>query len=208
MSVFTTLVESRRSIRKFRENPPPRELLLEMIRCTSFAPSPSNSRPVRYIAVNSPDIRGEILTRLDAGRAELLDQIDEAGLSKRLKNRINVYFRYSEFMLNAPWLLAAGTAPVKTFAGHLREQGLQVNEKSGNDVDIALGASLQTLMLKGAELGIGTCVLTAPMTFLESLSDIRGFETVNLKCFIAAGYPDETPGYIERSTPDDIFQEL
>jgi hypothetical protein len=46
------------------------------------------------------------------------------------------------------------------------------------------------------------------MTFLESLSDIRGFETVNLKCFIAAGYPDETPGYIERSTPDDIFQEL
>jgi nitroreductase len=58
-------------------------------------------------------------------------------------------------------------------------------------------------MLKGAELGVGTCILTAPFVFIPDLSksihpDIR------VTCFVTAGHPAENPRPLTRISVEDL----
>jgi nitroreductase len=50
-------IESRRSIRKFKPEPIPREELDEILRLASFAPSAWNLQPWRFIVVTDPSLK-------------------------------------------------------------------------------------------------------------------------------------------------------
>ena len=63
MSQVDSLLEflrSRRSIRKFKPEPPPRELLLKVIDAARFAPSAKNSQPWRFIIVEDPEVKSRL----------------------------------------------------------------------------------------------------------------------------------------------------
>lgn len=56
----TEAAESRRSIRRFEQEPIPAEHLREMIRITSLAPSANNLQPWRFVVVESAELRGRL----------------------------------------------------------------------------------------------------------------------------------------------------
>ena len=58
-------IETRRSVRRFREDPVPQETLRELIRLASYAPSWKNSQTVRWLPVTDR----ALLQRLAAGPA-------------------------------------------------------------------------------------------------------------------------------------------
>jgi nitroreductase len=211
MPTLDALIKQRRSIRKYRDEVPPADLIEAAIRCGAMAPSPSNLQPVRFIRINSPDVRRRLHQSLVAGHADLLDQLAKAADGpKRLKNWINTYRRYSEFMVSAPVLLALATVKAAAgFARKLLQAGILPRGTRGEaDLDLTVGLALSGLILKVQELGLGSCVLTAPLVFIADAEAVLGLEDVALKCFVTVGFPDEAPAGPGRKPMSEIYREI
>jgi nitroreductase len=138
------------------------------------------------------------------GKDRFLEILGSTNGGKAPKNLVKTYFRYADFMVKAPLLFAVGTIRARSFSDRLIEAGvLSENPKGFSDADISTGLALSAFMLKGAELGIGTCILTAPFVFIPDLSksihpDIR------ITCFVTAGYPAESPKPLPRISVEDL----
>jgi nitroreductase len=52
--------KSKSSIRRFKSEPPPRELILRTIDTARYAPSAKNSQPWRFIVVDDPDLKSKL----------------------------------------------------------------------------------------------------------------------------------------------------
>jgi len=204
------LLTGRRSIRRYTPAAPPEAWLESMILSAMWAPSPRNSQPVRFIRIESPETRRRLQEAMLCGRERFLDKAAACGRPKRLRNWINAYWRYSEFILQAPVLFAVGTiTPEGSFSSHLRQAGIINGDKRDDtDLDISVGLALQGFLLKGRELGLGTCILTAPLAFIEDTGNIFGTKDIGIKCFVTAGFPDESPAVPARNPVADIYRRI
>jgi nitroreductase len=204
------VIQRRRSIRKYTAEVPPASWIEAMVACAARAPSPSNSEPVRFIRITSPGIRHDLHRDMRERHEALLRILDGRAGSKKTRNLLNACFRYSEFMFDAPVLIAVGT--VTNFAGFTRKLAeasiLPEDGKAERDLDIALGLSLKGFVLKGTALGLGTCILTAPLVFLSDLEKTIGLEDVRIKCFVTVGFAAETPSFVERRSVSEIYLEV
>ncbi|MGZ6249334.1 MAG: nitroreductase family protein [Syntrophales bacterium] len=204
------LIDGRRSIRKYKPECPPQEWVRKMILAAMRAPSPSNSQPVRFIRILSPELKDRLLQAMHAGEECLLEAVKNVSSAKRITNWVNAYSRFSEFMFDAPVLFAVGTTVTflnlaeRLFRAGAMEQG----HRRHRDIDIAVGLALKGYLLKGEELGLGSCILTAPLIFIKEPEDILGLKGVEIKCFVTTGYPHEEPAYIKRKDITEIYREI
>ncbi len=202
---FDELIQNRRSIRKYKTDLPSKTIIEQVIQTACLAPSPSNTQPVRFVNIASQSIRDEMLLQMKEGRDRFLAAAEKCDNRKRLRNLINTYFRYSVWMFNAPVMLAAGVLKESSgFSKKLFETGL-MESYDLKDPDITVGLSLSSVILKGESLGLGSCVLTAPLVFMQEKNVIPGVEDLSLRCFLIIGYPDEKPAPVERKTVRDIY---
>ena len=209
-SFLEDLIHKRRSIRKYKPDMPPEEWINSMLRCALMAPSPSNSQPVRFFRISSAGKREKLYQALVSGKQEFLRAIQSKKEAKRLKNLINTYYRFSEFMFKAPILFTVGTIASYTgFSKKLLEEGILThNKREETSLDITVGLALKGFILKGEELGLGTCILTGPLVFIPNVEEILGINDVRIKCFITAGFPDEKPGMPLRKSISEILSEI
>jgi len=206
MTTLDELVRRRRSIRRYRSERPPEEWLEAMIATAIQAPSSGNRQPVRFFEIASAPLRKALQEELTAGKDLFLKRVADA----KLRNLINFYFRFSEFMFEAPILLAAGTVTkIPSFSATLTERGITIpEERWERDADMALGLALSGFILKGEELGLGTCILTAPLAFMGPPEKTLSLSEVKIKCFLTVGYPDEHPKPPPRKTVEEIFRKI
>ena len=208
MKTLDELISGRRSVRKYKAEEPPEEWIEKMIRCANFAPSPSNTQPVRFLKISSEKIKEALYESLVSGRDIFYKALEESNGPKRMKNWISSYFRFSEFMFEAPLLFAVGTLKSATgFSRKMFEAGL-LERYDGKDLDITLGLALKGFILKGEELGLGSCIMTAPLVFMSDVEKILGAEDLDIRSLISVGFPDETPGPIERRSVEEAYKEV
>ena len=209
-SSFEDLINKRRSIRKYKPDVPPEEWINSMLRCALMAPSPSNSQPVRFIRISSKSKKDALYEALNSGRENFLHAIQQKEEAKKLKNRINTYYRYSEFMFNAPLLFAVGTIiSYKSFSERMFEENiLRYKKREGTSSDITVGLALKGFMLRGEELKLGSCILTGPLVFITNVEEILGINDIRIKCFITLGFPDEKPDMPPRKSITEIVSEI
>lgn len=202
------IILRRRSIRKYKAETPPRQLIEAMLKSAAEAPSPSNSQPVRFIRLGSESVRSRLREAMTEGRDLFLKRIEESGKNKRIKNRVNAYYRFSEFMFSAPLLFAVGVEKRESLSDILAEAKiLSENRKGFSDEDISTGLALKAFMLKGTETGIGTCILTAPLVYIKNPDEIIG-AGIRINSFITAGFPDESPAGPEKKDWSEIHMEV
>jgi len=210
MSPLDELINKRRSVRKYKADVPPEEWINSMIRCAVMAPSPTNSQPVRFIKISSPEIRNNLHQAMADGRQRLLQSAMTSSTPNKLKNRINIYWRFSKFMFDAPLLFAVGVvSPTQGTSGKLHQAGINKKVSRGDtDLNITAGLALKGFLLKGEELGLGTCILTAPFNFTRDIEKILGIKDIVIKCFVTIGFPDEKPFTPVRKNITDIYSEI
>jgi nitroreductase len=204
------LIMARRSIRRYTGEPVPEAWIEAVLRCGVQAPSPSNSQPVRFARIASQAMRAELHQALLDGHARLLARNREKGTGAKMRNRINAYRRYAEFMVHAPVLMAVGVTTVGTsFAGHLAAAGLTDNDpRQGTDADITVGLVLQGILLKAQALGLGSCILTAPLVFIHDVDRILGLPDFQTKCFLTLGFAAESPAPGTRLPLEAVYKEI
>lgn len=204
------IFRQRRSIRKYRDTRPQEEWLFKMLHVASLSPSPSNSQPVRFAWVHSNKARKNLQEAMSSGRAKFLTAIENKTGTKRIRNWINSYYRFSEFMFTAPEIFAVGIKKdIAGFSDKMIEAGLlsHYNDKESS-LEISLGLALQSFLLKGSELGLGTCVMTAPLVFIPNIEEILGIDDLKIKCLVTVGFADELPGKLKKKDGLDILRKI
>ena len=73
-----TCIKNRRSIRKYKEDSIPHELIEEIVDTARFAPSWKNTQTVRYICVEDPVLKQQIADHFTEGSAQKGDIISKA----------------------------------------------------------------------------------------------------------------------------------
>lgn len=210
MSSLDELLIERRSIRTYGPETPPEAWIEQMINLAAQAPSSGNTQPVRFIRISSSEVKASLQRAMESGREQFLRAAAGCSKPKNLRNWINAYYRFSAFMFQAPVLIAVGTvAPASGFSRRLAEAGvIEADKKRESDADIAVGFALQSFILKGQELGLGSCILTAPLVFISRIEELLGVRDVEIKCFLTVGFPGETPRKPKKKGVADIYRQI
>lgn len=181
------LIHSRRSIRKFAEKAVSRDDLARVFEAARWAPSNHNRQPWRFLVLEDRE-------RIQALARSIGEQL--AGKLKSLPATVGAYAgelaHYATVFSGAPVLIVALHKQPVSVSATLLEGVPNAGLVSGEPLSVAM--AVQNLLLAAHALGLGTCVLTAPLLAPEAVAAglplPAGFD---LTCFVALGYPAESP---------------
>lgn len=172
---FNKVIETRRSIRKYKNKKVEKELIDEMINAAIYSESWKNSQTARYHVIMSEDVLTEFKTTC-------LPEF----------NRNNV--------IDAPVIIVSTF--VKNRAGFQRN-GSPDNELQNGWGIYDCGLANQNLILKATELGLGTLVMgIRDEKQIRQLLDIPSEETI--VAVISVGYSDIEPTMPKRKTIEEV----
>lgn len=184
LSAFTDLARSRRSIRGFRDEPVPDEILDDILEAANWAPSGANAQPWEFIVVR------------DADRQEKLAEIfkDETTYKRAVDPTFPAGGNYGEFI----------DAPVTVvIAGDTRYERWWPQILDGSREKLfhhSMAACIQNLHLAAAAAGLGTTWVTVrgpSVHRVRELLDVPSY--LRIGSVAPLGYPDWGRNPTERS---------
>lgn len=180
------LMRTRRSIRRFEDRAVSREDLNRLLEAARWAPSNHNRQPWKFMVIE------------DRARIRGLAELVKHGMEGKLKSLPEVaavhaagLVRHGTFFSAAPVVIVALHKLPIAAAASLWEGMPHPELVSGEPLSVAM--AMQNLLLAAHVLGLGTCVMTAPLLaghLAEALPVPPGFGITGL---IAVGHADEVP---------------
>lgn len=174
-------IETRRSIRKFKDEALDHELLEAVVKEASFAPSWKNSQVVRYVVVENQEIKSKIANDAVLG------------------------FTYNTGTIEK----AAALVVVTMIHGRsgFEKDGSYTTSKEDRWEMFDAGIATQTFCLAAHEKGIGSVIMGIfdedKVAELISLEEGR-----KVAALIAVGYPDEEPAQPKRKEVGELVRFL
>ena len=176
MDTFTA-IESRRSIRKFKNDPVPQELLDKILWAATLAPSGKNKQSW-YFYVVQKDKRDEMIAAMQKGLEQLTTKGFNLG-SAKFTQQVMSQAPVTIFIFNP-----TGQHPLA------RRNDLQA---FGDIVDIqSIGAAIQNMLLAAQTLGLGSLWICDVFFAYDALVEWLGAEGEMIAA-VSLGYPDQTP---------------
>lgn len=170
-------IKTRRSIRKFTDEPVDHATLEKIVDAASFSPSWKNTQIVRYIVVEDPALKARIAKECTTG------------------------FTYNAGTMESAPVIVALTV-LKGRCGYERDGSFTTSRKDTWQMFDA-GIAAQTFCLAAHEFGLGTVIMGI---FDDTLSDVLEIpadrELVNLICI---GHPAEAPEVPKRKAVADLL---
>jgi nitroreductase len=185
-------IEARRSVRKFKDEPIPRDKLDAILKAASLAPSGKNRQPWRFIVVGD-DKRPEMIARMREGIEASKAQGRPMGSAERT----------CKVMESAP-------ATVFVFNPDGRQPWLphDVLQMFEDVVDIqSVGAAIQNMLLAAQDLGLGSLWICDVFSAYEELQTWLG-ESGEMIAAVSFGYAAESPDARPRKPIGDIVRYL
>jgi nitroreductase len=168
-------IRGRRSIRRFKPDPVPRETLDKILELAQWAPSAMNQQDWRFIVVEGK--KKEALLKITATAFEHFRPVLEKNFPDKPKV-IEASKRFFETYGGAPVIILA-------YGGHF---------PTGQADPFSVSLAVQNLLLAAHDAGLGAVWADAAVFFKEKeISELMGMEGRKLACLIPVGYPDETP---------------
>lgn len=156
-------VQTRRSIRKFKQEPVPQETIDQMVEMAIYAPSWKNSQAPRYYAVTDPDVIQKVL-----------EQVPDFN---------------QKIIRSAPVLMASTV--LRKRSGYNREGEFDTPKGKGWQM-YDCGLSNMIFCLAATERGLGTVIMGVyDEEGITKALDLPDEEEI--VALIALGYPDEQP---------------
>jgi nitroreductase len=196
----TEAVKRRKSIRGYKPDPVPKEILEQILELASYAPSAMNTQPWEFIVIT-----GDVLENVRQGNVELLNSgapsnpehvvtswPRESIYRQRQVNLAKQLFQLMEIPREdkekrAKWL-ERGFRYFDAPAAIILSTDRCLSE-SGPLLDI--GALIQTICLTSLHFGLGTCIEDQGTMYPEVLRKYAHIpESKRIIVAIAIGYPD------------------
>jgi nitroreductase len=196
-------IETRTSVRVYKNEPVPVADLREMVRLASLAPSVANSQPWKFVIVTNKNLLADMARKV----ALQLEEIppNESRAAKNVKSQVEWF---ATFFQDAPALVGLAMESYES----VLEKGVVMSHDEINrlrnypDIQSA-GASIQNLLLAAVDMGYGACWLSAPMMAKDELEKMIGLdENWKLIAFVAIGRPEKPPVKKPVKSIDDLIK--
>lgn len=170
---------TRRSVRKYKNEPLSDELLMEILEPALYAPSSMNIQSWYFVVLRTPEAMDQMKEIMYKAMLEKSE-----GLRARFANHPEVVKETQNF------LTTLGGAPVCVLAFLLKE------EQNGNEgARLSVAAAVENLLLSAWDKGLGTCWM-APAVNENIKQEFRDRFAPDKGDFVAAitlGWPDQAP---------------
>lgn len=171
-------IETRRSIRKYKNEPIPASVLNEIVETAKFAPSWKNTQIARYHVVTNPELKEKIANDCVCG-----------------------------FTFNTKTLLQAPAIVVLSYVtkrcGYERDGSFSTSKEDRWEMFDA-GVAAQTFCLAAHDKGIGTCIMG--IFDEEKIAEVLNLpEGQKAGAVIAAGYADIAPDVPPRKDAETLL---
>jgi nitroreductase len=202
-----TLMRTRRSIRRFLPEAPPREVIERLLGAAITAPSASNKQPWRFLVVTSVALIADMAADVRAAVERIAQHIEPAS-----HGAFRAYGDYFTRFERAPVVIVALHRPL-TVLSNLAEPALPVDDRTriaAMERDSGLmgtAMALENLLLAAHALGLGASGMTGPLVAVDRLRvRLEVPESWQIAALVALGYPDEHPAPTERKAVDKVVR--
>jgi len=193
-------IRKRKSIRAYKPDPVPHQVVRELLEAAIEAPSGSNTQPWKFYVVggNKKQQLDDLLLKcLEEGRttSNELQQQREGGDDKA-QERVNA--RRFELTRGIMDLLRDNDLPIDLFAkGSFKYFGAPVSvfvtmdQSLGENYILGIGAAIENLMLLATDKGLGTCWIGMALMYSKQIKEFLAIpNTERVITSFALGYPD------------------
>jgi nitroreductase len=182
LQTLYSLIESRKSIRKFKKEVVPREILERILNAAVHAPSGKNRQNWRFFVVQGRK-RDEYLKYSQKSWLGIKDV-----LQKRLKPSL---YEFTE-----RFFYTLGDAPVIIFCYSVNDKEERYQTSIGS-----VYMAVQNLILAATLEGLGTCPMGAPLEIKNEVDEFLNIKNIpipagseiELLCAVVLGWPDHDP---------------
>jgi nitroreductase len=199
MQALEELIKGRRSIRKWKRNEVPDELLKKAVELATWAPNGGNYQGWRFIVVKNRRVIEEIANAVQS----VMDKIASWPEAVTWQEDIRRFQSNASYFRNAPVCIGVFTEEYQS----AMDKVLMARESFDREAKEILGfrksaptaiqsaaAAATTMLLVFHQMGLGAVWLVAPMTAKKEIGRIlRAPANLAPICLIAVGYPDESP---------------
>ena len=182
---YTDLLLKRRSIRNYQEKAVANEIIMEIIKESTYAPSAGNGQPWKFIVINDRELMQEIS-----------DEAKRNILAKIAADPNNYVKKYQKMLMNEQYNIFYNAPAVVYIIGEKKLKNMPV--------DCALAASY--FMMSAVARGLGTCWINfgrhiSSPEMLKKLGFPKNHEMI---APIIIGYPAQIPPMARRKEPEII----
>lgn len=190
------VIYTRRSIRKYKEEPIPHVVIEQIIDAGRVAPSAKNRQPWKYLVYGGRE-KEKLLDIMKKG-------IETEEISPRLPlsaSGISDAKNTLRIMENAPIVIMVFNTNGKSPFSQMNadERFTEINDL------LSIGASIENMLLKAEELNVGTLWIGNTCFAYQELMEYIGLDG-ELTGAIALGYKAEEPGMRPRKSLEDIVE--
>lgn len=190
-------IYQRRSIRKYLYKQVPKEMIEKIIDAGRMSPSAKNRQPWQYIVLGGEN-KSEFLKHMWEG---ILREENEYALLPNSKNGIPDAKNTWKIMMQAPILIV-----ILNTNGKNPFDVVDVDNRITEICDtLSIGASIENMLLKATEMGLGTLWIANTCYAYKELTEYLE-TTQQLVGAIALGYADESPMQRPRKKIEDIVE--
>jgi len=188
------LMQSRRSVRRFKPEMPDRKRIERLLEAAITAPSASNKQPWRFLVVTNP----AVIARMAAAVREAVDHIArhiEAACQPAFRAYGDYFTRFEAAPAVIVPLFSRLTVLSNLVDGQLdadARERIAVMEHQSGLIGVAL--AMQNVMLMAPELGLGTSGMTGPLVAAHRLREILEVApSWDIAALVPVGVPAESP---------------
>lgn len=185
---FYKLIESRTSIRKFKAQAVPKEVIQRILNAALHAPSGKNQQNWRFFVV-----QGE-------KRNQYLKLSQKSWLG--IKDVLQAKLKPSLYEFTERFFFTLGDAPVIIFCYSQNSEAERHYTSIGS-----VYMAVENLNLACLVEGLGSCTMGAPLEIAHDVNQFLGLEdkeNLELLCAVVLGYPDHQPPKAPRQLEDRI----
>lgn len=190
---FYQLLQARRSIRKYKKDAVPKELIEKIIAAGMQAPSGKNRQNWRFFVVTG------------AKRDEYLKYSQKSWLG--IKDVLSQRLKPSLYDFTERFFYTLGDAPVVIFAYSMNDLEERYHTSIGS-----VYMAVENMNLACFVEGLGCCTMGAPLEIKEEVDRFLGVDQLpeyqrgelELLCALVIGYPDHAPPKAARQSEGRI----
>lgn len=180
---FYKLIELRKTIRKYKKDPVPQELIEKIIAAGTHAPSGKNRQNWRFFVVQGKK-RDEYLS---------LSQKSWLGIKDVLEKRL----KPSLYQFTERFFFTLGDAPVIIFCYSANDEEEHYLTSIGS-----VYMAVENIILAAVAEGLGTCSMGAPLEIKDEVDKFLNIDKyraeeptakIELLCALVVGWPDHEP---------------
>jgi len=202
-----SLLQSRRSVRRFRSDRPSREMLTRLIEAAVTAPSASNKQPWRFFVVEDLALIASLADDVRAAVDRIARHIEPAQ-----ESAFRAYGDYFTRFEAAPVVIVALYRPLAVLSNLVSVELPEADRtriaalENGSGL-VGTSMALSNLLLAAHAMGLGASGLTGPLVAEDAFrARLEIPDSWSIAAIVAVGYADETPAATSRKPVANVVR--